>query len=108
VNYDDRAREIALSIIADIEANPMVTTARGVRRNMLDAGSFAELHDYCDANMLGDSEKLMYECGYTREDEEMDDVTRDRLDDEARERFTGILNRAQGIVDLWLRTRKRA
>lgn len=41
--------EIAESIIAEIRKDPKLRTCR----------SFEELHDHCDADMLGDSQKLL-------------------------------------------------
>jgi len=88
-----RGAEIARTIIADILANPMVDSHRlGGPANMLDAESFSELHDYCDANMLGETEKLLdeYPC-----------------DDGVSDECTDVLNAAQEIVDRWLKLPNR-
>lgn len=54
----------------------------------LDAESFAELHDLCDANMLGESDAYM-----------------DRFGQENHmERAIPIINEAQGLVDQWLKS----
>lgn len=44
------AEEVAASIIAEIEED----------KTLLACTSFGELHDYCDANMLGNSAELLY------------------------------------------------
>jgi hypothetical protein len=44
------AEEVAASIIAEIEGD----------ETLLDCGHFSELHDHCDANMLGCSSELLY------------------------------------------------
>jgi hypothetical protein len=91
-----RGAEIAKTIIADILARPVRATASGEKANLLMCNSFSELHDCCDANLLGDSEKLLDECGHTWGKDEA-------KDDEARGRAVDILNIAQAIVDLWLK-----
>ena len=92
-----RGAEIAKTIIADILAGPVVTTSHGAKANLLDATSFSELHDYCDANMLGDQEKLLGEFGHTGED--------DATDEAALSKAVDVLNHAQDIVDYWLKSR---
>src|SRR6185437_4904904 len=47
--------EIAATIATEITAHP----------DLLLACSFAELHDYCDANCLGDQEAFLESCGWT-------------------------------------------
>jgi hypothetical protein len=81
------AAEIARTIIAEIEARPDLLAAR----------SFTELHDRCDANCLGEQEAFLDACGWTGTD--------DAKDQQALEASTDVLNRAQDIVDRWLRTR---
>jgi hypothetical protein len=86
-----RAAEVARTIIADILAS-------GDQR-VLNALSFSELHDYCDANLLGNQEEVLTECGWTGENDEIDGA--------ALTRSAEILDRAQMIVDYWLKTRSR-
>jgi hypothetical protein len=82
--------EMAKTIIAEIRANPALLRAR----------SFSELHDLCDANVLGAQVGILMmaahalkEAGITGEDE------RDAL---ALAAVTDLLNHAQTITDLWL------
>lgn len=66
------AQEVADSIIADIQNRPELAACK----------TFSELHDHCDANVLGDSEALL-----------------DKLPHEA---AIALLNQAQEIVNKWL------
>lgn len=81
------AAEIAASIATEITADADLSRAR----------SFAELHDYCDANCLGDQEAFLDACGWTGNDDASDEL--------ALVASTEVLNNAQTIVDHWLRTR---
>jgi hypothetical protein len=85
-----RAAEIAKTIIADILASEDERIQR--------AASFRELHDYCDANVLGDQEKAFEEAGGTGESDEADAAAHAAMDE--------VLERAQTIVDHWLKTRR--
>ena len=83
-----RAAEIAKTIIAEVLRNPEWLAAR----------SFSELHDHCDANMLGEQEAFLLSCGWTGQD-----VAKDA---EALAASTDVLNDAQTIVGHWLAARK--
>ena len=63
---------VTASIIAEIKNDDVLVACK----------NFAELHDHCDANMLGCSEEL--------------------LETEGTERALAILNPAQNEVNLWL------
>jgi hypothetical protein len=58
----------------------------------LQAGSFSELHDFCDANMLG----------FGEDGEHLADGT--AYGDLSVERGVDVMNRVQGIIDAWLRS----
>ncbi len=83
-----RAAEIAKTIATQVADNPVL---RAVRR-------FADLHDHCDANCLGEQEAFLDSCGWTGHD--------DATDQAALAASTEVLNDAQDIVDYWLRTRQ--
>lgn len=72
-----QAAEIAKTIIADIWWDAKLSAAK----------TFSELHDYCDANMLGAQATIVDESGDVNE-------------------WADVLNAAQDIVDIYLRTRK--
>lgn len=74
-------RKLADSIIAEVIAMPDLAEAP--------IKSFSHLHDFCDANCLGDSE-----AGCERASN--------------MEAFTECLDAAQNIVDTWLRARYAA
>jgi len=80
-----RAAEIAKTIATQVADDPVLRVA----------GSFAELHDYCDANCLGEQEAFLDSCGWTGNDDAKDQATLVAS--------TDILNNAQTIVDYWLR-----
>lgn len=80
-----RAAEIAKTIATQVADDPVLRAAR----------SFSELHDYCDANCLGEQEASLDSCGWTGND--------DAKDEAALIASTDILNNAQTIVDYWLR-----
>jgi hypothetical protein len=82
------AAEIAESIIAEVAAHPEWMGAR----------SFAQLHDFCDANVLGEQEAFLASCGWTGQD--------DANDSAALAASTDVLNDAQTIVGHWLATRQ--
>jgi hypothetical protein len=84
-----RAAEIAKTIATEVVCSP----------ELLRALTFSELHDYCDANCLGDQEAFLTSCGWTGEN--------DAKDEEALNASVEVLNGAQCIVDLWLRARAR-
>lgn len=83
-----RAAEIAKTIIFDILRWPGLLIAR----------SFSELHDYCDANMLGAQSAFLIECGWTGQD--------DVKDGAALAASAEVLNYAQQIVGVWSETRR--
>jgi hypothetical protein len=83
-----RAAEIAKTIIAEVLQHPEWLTAR----------SFSELHDRCDANVLGDQEAFLVSCGWTGAD--------DIADEAALTASADVLNFAQSIVGIWLATRR--
>lgn len=75
------ARTLADSIIADI-----VDPEAG--DELRDSKSFSELHDYCDANMLGKTAEVFNALGGAANQAALDTI-----------------NAAQNIVDAWLRAR---
>ena len=56
------------------------------------ASTFSELHDFCDANMLG----------FLDDGEHLADGT--AFGDLGLDRATDVMNRVQGIIDAWLRS----
>jgi len=84
-----RAAEIAKTIATEVVASP----------ELIKAQTFAELHDHCDANCLGEQQAFLDSCGWTGND--------DAKDQEALNASTNVLNGAQTIVDYWLRARTR-
>jgi len=83
-----RAAEIARTIIFEILRWPALLVAR----------SFSELHNHCDANMLGAQPAFLIECGWTGQD--------DVKDGAALAASTDVLDLAQQIVGVWLETRR--
>ncbi len=82
-----RAAEIGKTIATEIVSNP----------DLLAAPTFAELHDRCDANCLGEQEAFLSACGWTGKN--------DSKDEEALNVSIDVLNGSQSIVDYWLRAR---
>jgi hypothetical protein len=76
-----RAAEIAKTIATEVVASP----------ELLRALTFSQLHDYCDANCLGNQEAFLTSCGWTGEN--------DAKDEEALNASVEVLNGAQCIVD---------
>ena len=83
-----RASRIAKTIIPEILAEPVLLACR----------TFSELHEHVDANVLGEQEQYLEECGWTGKD--------DAKDEAALIATTDVLNNAQAIVDAFLRTRR--
>jgi len=80
-----RSAEIAKTIATKVVENPALHAAV----------CFAELHDHCDANCLGEQEAFLDSCGWTGND--------DAKDEAALAASTEVLNNAQTFVDYWLR-----
>ena len=88
-----RAAELAKTIIADILARPRCNAAT----------DFANLHDYCDANVIGnqeqvliDAEKALAVAGWAEGDARDEQALANTFDE---------IENARHIADLWLRLR---
>lgn len=89
------AAALAESIKREIIATTkLIQIPERVKQGFLKAGSFSELHDYCDANMLGDGETV-----WTAQTGLLDGPDADR----SVQFNCDILNAAQTLVDTWLK-----
>jgi hypothetical protein len=100
-----KGKHLAKTIIDDLEAllststsyeEPSASIAKALKENADKITTFSDLHDYMDANTLGESEKVWEEL--------TDDIGPDGH--EAKVQLAcAILNEAQTIVDEWIKQR---
>lgn len=101
----EKARRLAETIMMDLEAlvSAKIETeteqvyagiALALQENIDSVTSFSDLHDYMDANTLGESEEVW--------DELTDGIGPDG-DERKVQAACDVLNEAQGIVDEWIK-----
>jgi hypothetical protein len=100
-----KAQHLAETIVKDLEAlvSAKIETeteqvyagiALALRENIDRVTSFSDLHDYMDANTLGDSEEVW---------DELTDGIGPEGDERKVQGACDVLNEAQGIVDEWIK-----
>lgn len=98
-----KAQHLAKTIMDDLEAllstsnsyeQPGAGIAEALKENADKITSFSDLHDYMDANTLGESEKVW---------EELTDDIGPEGDEVKVQLACDILNEAQTIVDAWIK-----
>jgi hypothetical protein len=99
----NKARHLAKTIKDDLEAlfstnvireQPELGIANALKENANKITCFSDLHDYMDANTLGESEKIW---------EELTDDIGPEGDEMRVQLACDVLNEAQTIVDEWIR-----
>lgn len=100
----EKAQRLADTIMKDLEAlvsakieneteQVYAEIALALQENIDRVASFSDLHDYMDANTLGDSEEVW---------EELTDGIGPEGDERKVQAACDVLNEAQGIVDEWI------
>ncbi|HCX29757.1 MAG TPA: hypothetical protein DHU55_08315 [Blastocatellia bacterium] len=100
---DSKVQHLAKTIMDDLEAllsfersseQPDSGIADALKENLEKITCFSDLHDYMDANTLGESEEIW---------EELTDDIGPEGDERKVQLACDVLNEAQNIVDKWIR-----
>lgn len=99
----EEAEHLARTIIDDLESLLSATItpeqdqlgiAKALKENVDKVTCFSDLHDYMDANTLGESEKIW---------EELTDDIGPEGDEKKVQAACDVLNEAQSVVDDWIK-----